>query len=60
MGKILPDELEADLLIKVERAEDESMEKEIEALGKVDSPIATARIKDWLLNKNTPEFKKEA
>jgi hypothetical protein len=60
MGKILPDEVKSDLLIKVERAEDESMEKEIEALGKVDSPIATARIKKWLENKDTPERQKEA
>ena len=60
MWKMLPAEVQADLLIKVERAEDESMDKEIESLWKVDSPIATARIKWWLQNRNTPEYKKEA
>ena len=58
--KFLPKEVQEDLLIKVERTEDEWMDKEIESLGKVDSPIATGRIKDWLLNRNTPEYKKEA
>ncbi len=58
--KFLPEEMKAELLVKVERAENESMEKEIENLWKVDSKIATQRIKSWLLNKDTPEFKKEA
>ena len=60
LWKFLPEEVRAELLIRVERAEDESTDKEIEALWKVDSPIATWRIKDWLLNKDTPEYKKEA
>lgn len=60
MGSILPEEIKQDLQIKVERAEAEEMDKALEGLGKVDSPIATWRIKWWLLNKNTPEYKKEA
>ena len=60
MWKFLPEEVKAELRIKVEREEEESTDKEIEALGKVDSPIATNRIKWWLLNKDTPEYKKEA
>ncbi len=60
LGKILPEEIRADLKIKVEREEAEAMDKTIDALSKVDSPIATARIKRWLLNKDTPEYKKEA
>jgi hypothetical protein len=36
------------------------MDKAIDSLSKVDSPIATKRIKKWLLNKDTPEYKKEA
>lgn len=59
-GKMLPDEVYQDLQIKVERAESESMDKEIESLWKVDSPIATKRILDWLLNTDTAEYKKEA
>lgn len=60
LWKILPEEVRADLLIKVERAEQEWMDKEIEWLWKVDSWIATDRIRWWLLDKNTPEYKKEA
>jgi len=60
MWSILPEEIRADLQIKVERAEAEEMDKALEWLGKVDSPIATRRIKEWLLNKDTPEYKKEA
>lgn len=56
----LPDEIKNDLLIKVERAESEEMDKALESLWKVDSPIAVKRIKGWLLNKDTPEYKKEA
>ncbi len=57
---ILPEEVRADLEIKVEREEAEAMDKAIDGLSKVDSPIATWRIKDWLLNKDTPDYKKEA
>lgn len=60
MWRMLPKEVQEELRIKVERAENESMEKEIESLWKVDSPIATWRIEKWLLNKDTPEYKKEA
>lgn len=60
MWSILPEEIRQDLQIKVERAEAEEMDKALEWLGKVDSPIATKRIEWWLLNKDTPEYKKEA
>ncbi len=60
MWKILPWELEEDLRIKVERAEQEWMDKALESLGKVDSWIAVERIEWWLLNKDTAEYKKEA
>ncbi len=60
MWKMLPEEVQSDLLIKVERSEEEAMNKEIEALWKVDSWIATRRIRKWLLDKDTPEYKKEA
>jgi len=56
----LPEELKQELQIKVERAESESMDKELESLWKVDSRIAVKRIEKWLLNKDTPEYKKEA
>ena len=60
MWKFLPDEIRAELEIKVETAEWSEMDKELEGLGKVDSPIATKRILWWLKNKDTPEAKKEA
>lgn len=60
MWSILPEEIRADLQIKVETAEWAEMDKALEWLGKVDSWIATERIKWWLLNKDTPEYKKEA
>ncbi|MDD3793675.1 MAG: hypothetical protein PHI37_02600 [Candidatus Gracilibacteria bacterium] len=60
MGGFLPEELRAELQIKVEREEGDSMDKALEGLGKVDSWIAVSRIEGWLLNKNTPEYKKEA
>ncbi|QFR39047.1 hypothetical protein A9Q91_02320 [Candidatus Gracilibacteria bacterium 28_42_T64] len=60
MGKFLPEEIRAELEIKVERAEGDEMDKELEGLGKVDSPIATKRILGWLKNSDTPEAKKEA
>lgn len=60
MWSFLPEEIRADLQIKVERAESEEMDKALEWLGKVDSPIAVWRIKKWLLNKDTAEYKKEA
>ncbi|MDP2395773.1 MAG: hypothetical protein Q8S84_05790 [bacterium] len=56
----MPDEIKQDMLIKVERAESEQMDKELDSLSKVDSPIAVQRIEKWLLNKSTPEYKKEA
>ena len=60
LGSALPEEIRADLQIKVERQEAEEMDKALEWLGKVDSGQAIERIKWWLLNKDTPEFKKEA
>jgi hypothetical protein len=36
------------------------MEKEIKSLSSVDSPDATKRIRKWLVNSDTPEYKKEA
>jgi hypothetical protein len=60
MWKFLPKDLWADMMIKVERAQQEQQDKELENLWKVDSPIAVGRIKRWLLNRNTPEYKKEA
>lgn len=60
MWWFLPEELRAELQIKVEREEAESMDKALDWLSKVDSWIAVERIKWWLENKNTPEYKKEA
>ncbi len=60
LWKILPWELEEDLRIKVESAESDEMDKALKWLGAVDSPIATERIKSWLKNRDTPEYKKEA
>jgi len=60
MGKFLPQQMRDELLVKIERAESESMEKALEDLGKIDSPIAVKRIEWWLLDKNTPEYNKEA
>ena len=60
MWKMLPEEIRADLQIKVEREEAEEMDKALEGLWKVDSWDAIFRIKWWLENKDTPEFKKEA
>lgn len=58
--KILPWDLWEDMKIMVERAQEEQQNKELESLWKVDSPIAVKRIKKWLLNKDTQEYKKEA
>ena len=60
MWTMLPEEIRADLQIKVERAEAEEMDKALDGLGKVDSPIAVKRIEWWLTNKDTAEYKKEA
>jgi len=60
MWQFLPEEVKADLKIKVEQAEAEEMEKAIKWLWDVDSSDAIKRIKWWILNKDTPEFKKEA
>jgi hypothetical protein len=46
--------------IKVEREEAEAMDKALEDLKKIDSWVAAQRIEKWLLNRNTPEYKKEA
>jgi len=59
-ASILPEEIRAEFLIKVESEENESMEKALKWLWSVDSPIATKRILSWLLNRDTPEHKKEA
>lgn len=56
----LPEELRAELQIKLEREEWESMDKALDWLWKVDSWIAVNRIKSWLEYKDTPEYKKEA
>ena len=58
--KLLPSELEQELLIKVEQKESESMDKELEALGKIDSWMAVERVEKWMLDTTTPEYKKEA
>ncbi len=60
LWKFLPLEIKNDMLIKVERAESEQMDKELDWLWKIDSWDAIKRIKEWLLNKDTPEYKKEA
>lgn len=60
MWFFLPDDLKQDLKIKVEGAEKKEMDKEIEDLWRVDSPIAIARILKWLKNKDVAEHKKEA
>jgi len=60
LWKFLPEEVRAELKIKVEQAESEEMEKAIKWLWDVDSKDAIKRIRWWLLNKDTPEYKKEA
>ena len=60
MWRLIPGDFRRDLQIKVEDAEKSEMDKEIEDLWKVDSPIAIARIKKWLLNRDIPEHKKQA
>ena len=60
MWKLLPDELQQELFIKVEQKEAESMDKELEGLKKIDSIDAIKRIEKWLLDSTTPEYKKEA
>jgi hypothetical protein len=60
MGKFLPAELAAEMKIKVEAEEAESMSKAIENLKKVDSVDAANMINRWITNANTPEYKKEA
>jgi len=58
--KFLPDEIRADLQAKVDGSESEAMDKELKELWKVESGDAINRIKKWLYNKDTPEYKKEA
>jgi len=60
MWKLLPKQMRDELLVKVEKAEWESMEKALEDLWKIDSWMAVERIENWLLDKNTPEYNKEA
>lgn len=60
LWKFLPEEFKSDLLIKVESSENEQMEKEIKWLWNIDSWLATTRIKEWIENKDIPEYKKEA
>jgi hypothetical protein len=56
----LPEELKADLVAREEQAKKKRMDDYVERLKSVDSGPATEMIEWWLLNKNSPEFKKEA
>lgn len=60
LWNFLPEDMRQDLLIKVESAESSEMDKALEWLWKIDSEVAIDRIKRWLQNKDTPQYKKEA
>lgn len=58
--KFLPAELKTDLLSRVESAQKKRMEEYSTKLKDLDSPAAVSLIKKWLLNRDTPEYKREA
>ena len=60
LARFLPEEIREDFRTTVEANQSEAMEKELWKLSKISSSAATKRIKKWLLNKDTPEFRKEA
>lgn len=59
-SKVLPHDWVYDLESHVEKEESEEMEKELKELWSIDSKLAVQRIKEWLLNKDIPDYKKEA
>ncbi len=58
--KHLPDEVKNDLLSRMEGSQKKRLDEYVQKLKDIDSPIATKLILKRLLDKNTPEYKKEA
>ncbi|MDD3645881.1 MAG: hypothetical protein PHH06_00575 [Candidatus Gracilibacteria bacterium] len=59
-GKFLPEGVRRDLKARVEQTEKKAQDEYIEKLKSVDSSDASFMIESWLLNKSSPEYKKEA
>ncbi len=60
MWKFLPDDLRHNLQIKVEWFDKEERDKELDKLDKIDSWDAAKKIKKWLKNRDTADYKIEA
>ncbi|MDD2870656.1 MAG: hypothetical protein PHS49_01590 [Candidatus Gracilibacteria bacterium] len=60
IGGIIGGDFAEDFIAQLELKQGEAMDKELTALGKISSGKAFERVKKWILNKNTPEYKKEA
>ena len=56
----LPKEMKADLLAREENSKKKRMDDYLTRLKGIDSKEAIAMVEWWLLNKNSPEYKKEA
>lgn len=60
LSSIIPWEFSEDFMAQTEQKQEEAMEKELTALWKISSRDAFLRVEKWILNKDTPEYKKEA
>lgn len=60
ISRLIPWDFSEDFVAQTELKQSEAMEKELTALWKIASWDAFKRIIKWILNKNTPEYKKEA
>lgn len=60
LSKFIPWEFKEDFFAQTEMKTAEAMENELKALWEISSMKASLRIKSYLENKDTPEYKKEA
>lgn len=60
LGKVLPAELQRDLQTRAESEKRKRMDEHKDKLKAVDSYVAVWMIEEWLLNRDTPQYKKEA
>ncbi|PID87653.1 hypothetical protein CSB07_00175 [Candidatus Gracilibacteria bacterium] len=59
-GKFLPKELKTDMLSRVESAQKKRMDEYSQKLKDLDTKEAVELVTKWLLNKDCPDYKKEA
>jgi hypothetical protein len=60
LGRFLPEEARIDFQSRIEQHEKHEMDEHLERLKGINSALSTKIIEGWLLDKNCPEYKKEA